>query len=155
MARKTTSKTARAAITTQRTWGALLSRARTIYRREVERLATELRPRIRAGDFSGSEDGGRGGPMFCHLEWELQSTHRWCADAVDSDSDGPMGLLILACSTWPRRVDQMAEAERVNTHPVVASECIAHDVLAVAAKRRWIAPMRRLNEAHPYRLSRP
>jgi hypothetical protein len=132
----------------QSAWSIVLEGARGIYANEVERLCTELRPRLLAGEWSGH----RGQDVaHCHLEWELETTHPW---AAKEGEEGPEARLVLAVSSWPDREARMCAAAKLsgNEYGVTAGECLAHDVLAAAAKRGWVEPLRKIDERAPYRL---
>lgn len=131
-------------------WARMLEGTRTIYRMEVERLAAELRPRILAGEFS--EHDSEGNVAYIHLAWELETSHPWCAREGD---EGPTARLVAACSTWPETQDRLCRAAKVSSgsdYGPTSGECLAADVLALAAERGWVEPLRNINSPHPYRL---
>lgn len=129
-----------------------LSLLRCLYEAEIERLSGEYRARILAGEFSTTNDDE--GPNFLRLERELAASHPWLADQRGR-------LVAEACSRW------LADKEKALTHPRtgerlgegveydpgdMAAECMAHDVLAVAASRGWVRRMRYLNDRDLYAL---
>jgi hypothetical protein len=130
---------------TSRKWEAGVTQVREAYAAEVQRLAAEFEPRIRAGAFSGCDDDG---PRYSRLEQELAS-HPWCA-AED------LGHLVLACSSWPSRARRAAvdpeSGEEVGLGELLAGDCLAHDVLQEAVRCGWLGPLRFLNDADLYPL---
>ncbi len=123
------------------TFPGLLEQLRSIYSHEVERLTEALRPRILAGEFSGIDADS--GPMYLALAEELEGSHPWLqcersAHAVAAASrwftahEGPLGD---ACDDGLNRE---------------ADQCMAHDILAIAAERGWVKPLRDLGESEPY-----
>jgi hypothetical protein len=123
------------------TFLALADEMQEAYRREVERLATELESQILAGEFSGLEDEGRGGPKHLRLREELVQTHPWAKDER-------AGRIAFACSRW--RVAQEKALNGLTGWEDDPAEAMAHDVLAVAAERGWVKPMRYLNDSDLY-----
>lgn len=124
------------------------------YAAEVKRIATRLHARIAAGDFSGRwpEDAGEalaGSPRFEGLERELV-LHPWLADRGGA-------LAVVAASSWFWRavgsdldLRDVGERGEPTCLTLTAAECLAHDVLAEAASRRWVRRWTDLRDPEPY-----
>jgi hypothetical protein len=127
------------------TFPAMLSALAALYQAELERLVEELRPRILAGDFSGSTAPPNDEPRHMHLEAELRASHPWVRTSHGARA-------VLACSSWPDHRD-CSRYELDGWHDRdLAAESMAHDVLAVASRRGWIKPYRLRYDAHRYAL---
>jgi hypothetical protein len=125
-------------------WRTALEQLRATYRAEVERLADELEPRIRAGEFSGY--GVDEAPRHQRLEGELLASHPMLAslrrDRTDlNDCNGP-SLAIVGVSEWVARRDALLEADGsgLGVGEANAAECLAMDVMHEAATRGWVQP---------------
>lgn len=131
---------------------AALDALRAIYAAELDRLADVYRARILAGEFSDDGDGNR--VPYQDLERALGASHPWLATQSGR-------LAVEACSPY------LARRVEVLTHPRtgavlldgieheqgdMGAECMTHDLLAVAAKRGWVTPLRYLNAARLYAL---
>ncbi len=125
---------------TPRTFEAAWEAMRAAYRREVERLADELRPRFLAQEFVGYEDeNGRkqnGAPRYMRIEYELYRRHPWFRTANGA-------IAVMACS--PHSMASHNDVE-ITTAPCTrgsGAECLATDVLMLAAERGWIRRVHR------------
>ncbi len=147
------------------TFGRLIETMRALYEEEVDRLSDVYAPRILAGEFSGEEDTdgigpagwqiSRGDPRYLRLERELKDGQPHPFLATERSR-----LVVVACSGWfeaernsvtnPKTGEQLVDA--FDTSEECAAECLAHDVLAVAAARRWVKPMRYLGDRACYAL---
>ncbi len=131
----------------------LVAAAMALYEEEMERLADELRPRILAGEFSDAS-GRDGAPGWMVLMRHLEETHPWMTTQRKQ-------LVTTAASRWLDR------EEKALTDPadgkvlsggisceagLDALECMAHDVLAVAAARGWVKRMGYINAPGTYAL---
>jgi hypothetical protein len=131
-------------------FGSLLAALCAAYETELARLADIYRPRILAGEFSGNTgvDGDRRGPEQgdpCHLrlERELGGSHPWLATQRGR-------LAVEAASKWITSNFVSGETGAPeNELGDCAAECMAHDVLSVAAERGWV---KRYKDAQPYTL---
>ncbi len=118
---------------------------RAVYQAEVERLADVLRLRILAGEFSGTENDGRGDPAHNRLQEELEKTHPWAQGEE-------LGRAVLAVSPWAysdkcTMVGLGVEFDDVGLRSEV-SECLAHDVLELAVSRGWVRGYKRLGPSY-------
>jgi hypothetical protein len=120
---------------------------RAAYGEEICRLAEAYRPRILSGEFSGRDK--EGDPAHMRLEQEIAERHPWARR-------GALGRAVLAVSPWVTDGrSALAELEIALEGPGLAcevGECVCHDVLAAAAKRGWVEPLRKIDERAPYRL---
>ena len=139
-------------------FNSVLGALRAVYEAEIERLADVYRPRILAGEFS-ERASNTGDVAFLGLERDLEKTHPWITGGERER------LAVVACSRW------LQAAGKACTNPKtgktlslgwdgdfadrLAAECMSHDVLAVAAKRGWVKPMRFIGDALPYALRNP
>jgi hypothetical protein len=144
------------------TFGSLLAAMQATYEDEIHRLADLYRPRILAGEFSGSTPPGpirgdpRDEPRYLALERDLEKTHPWITGGERSR------LAVVACSRWlvastkactdPKTGDRVSLGWDGDFADKLAAECMTHDVLAVAAARGWIRPMRYISAPEPYAL---
>jgi hypothetical protein len=113
------------------------------YAREVDRLVVEYRERILAGEFSGNEPDG---PRYIRLEYDLARRHPWLRTVEGA-------LSVIAVSRWSK-VTSSSNCIEFSTARIIklsASECLAHDVLALAAQRGWVGPLR---DSRPYTVRR-
>ncbi len=125
---------------TPRIFEAAFEAMRAAYRREVERLADELQPRFLADEFVGWEDenGGvqNGAPRYMRIENELARRHPWFRTAASA-------IAVMACS--PHSTAPHNDVE-ITTAPCTrgsGAECLATDVLMLAAERGWIRRVHR------------
>jgi hypothetical protein len=144
------------------TFGALLCAMQAAYEDEIHRLADLYRPRILAGEFSGSTPPGpvrgdpRDEPRYLALERDLEKTHPWITGGERTR------LVVVACSRWLTAADKACmdpkSGEKVSLcwdgdfADAFAPECMAHDILAVAASRGWVKPMRFISAPELYAL---
>lgn len=117
---------------------------KAVYEAEIERLTEFHRPRILAGEFSGSTPPIRisgipqDEPRHIALEREIEKTHPWARDAE-------MGRAVLAVSGWAYNdhsslLDGAMEIG-MDLHGGLGrevGECLAHDILTLAASRGWV-----------------
>ncbi len=103
---------------------------RAMYQDEIERLADVYAERIIVGEFSGAPP--QGDPRYMILEDDLAKTHPWVATQ-------PGRLMVVACSRWLTKGYISGENGAVeNLLGDCGAECMAADVLAVAAERGWV-----------------
>lgn len=134
------------------TFDHLLATMAALYETEVARLVDVYRTRILEGEFSGHTSPPNDHPRYMHLEEEFQKSHPWLASRSGR-------LVVEAASRW------MVARELAMTNPKteetlsegleywpgdMAAECLAHDVLAVAAARGWVKRMRFLGDDEIY-----
>jgi hypothetical protein len=127
-------------------WCAAVEQLRALYSAEVERLAEEFEPRIRAGEFSGYDASEAA--RYDQLADELRASHPML-DSLDrpelNDCNGP-SIALVGVSDWPARRDALidayfkAEGVEIGFGEADASECLAMDVLDAAARRGWVKP---------------
>jgi hypothetical protein len=110
-------------------FGSMLDALRALYEQELARLADLYRPRILAGEFSGN---GPDGPRYLALERELGKTHPWLATQRGR-------LAVEAASRWITS-EHISVGDGATEYELgdCASECMANDVMAVAAERGWV-----------------
>lgn len=116
--------------------GDALEPFREKYRRRLERIAVELRPRFVSGELHGFNDADERADQadrghqasILRLEQELEERHvQSCADAY----------LILACSASEELVDGGRPLTDVQA---AAAEAMALDLLRIARRRGWYRP---------------
>ena len=107
-------------------FGFLLCTLQALYEDEIHRLVDVYRPRILAGEFSGEEPDGNG-VKFQRLERELRKTHPWLATERGR-------IVVLGASRW--LADEQNELSD-GLPDEYADECMAHDIMQIAAARRW------------------
>ena len=128
---------------------AMLTAFRAIYDAEIGRLADRYRARILDGEFSGDTPPPNDGPRFLALAEELEKTHPWLATQRKR-------VMVVGAAHWwlekeeaamtdPKTGVTLAEGVELEQGEV-AAECMAHDILAVAAGLGWVKPMRFLND---------
>lgn len=144
-------------------FGSILIALRAAYEAEIARLADVYRPRILAGEFSGDEqrDGpviSSGDPRYLRLEREIEKTHPW----ISGGGRERERLAVVTCSRWLITIDKAATDPKTGARlgtgwdgdfaDRFAAECMAHDILAVAAERGWVKRMRYLGDEGLYAL---
>jgi hypothetical protein len=144
------------------TFAVLLSALQAVYQDEINRLADVYRPRILAGEFSGTTPPGpvrgdpRDEPRHLALERDIEKTHPWITGGERTR------LAVVACSRWleafekactnPRTGEKVCNGWDGDFADQFAAECMSHDILAVAASRGWVRPMRFINAGESYAL---
>jgi hypothetical protein len=127
-------------------FASMLAALQAVYEEEAHRLADVYRSRILAGEFSGDEPND--GPNYLRLERELAETHPWLAT--------PRGRLAAeAASRWlvVRETAMSGHLSELEYQPGdIAAECMAHDILSLAAARGWVKRMRSIDDDDTYAL---
>lgn len=125
-------------------WRAAIEHLRMLYRAEVERLAEEYEPRIRAGEFSGYDAAEMA--RYHQLEEELLASHPMLESLRKdrsslNDCNGP-SLAIVGISGWVARREALIDADGrgIGFGEADAAECLAMDVMHTAAERGWVKP---------------
>lgn len=125
-------------------FSAALAQLSDLYGQECSRLAEALRIRIQLGEFSGMDDEG---PRYLRLAEELLATHPW----LQSDR---ARAIAAASSRWFSDSENALGGLVDEGFQQGAHLCLAHDVLAEAARRGWIHPVRRLSDVDLYEPAR-
>jgi hypothetical protein len=125
---------------TTHAFAAVVAELRDLYDQEVSRLAEALRPRIQAGEFSGNDDDG---PRYLRLADELLATHPW----LKTDR---LKAMVAASSHWFSDFAEALGDLGDDGFQQSAQVCLAHDVLAAAARYGWVHAVKRLTDPNLY-----
>ena len=124
-------------------FGFLIAALAALYGDEILRLVDVYRPRILAGEFSGDD---KDGPRHLHLSEELARSHPW----LQSERGA---WVVSASSRWfDDHAKAMGSVGPDDGFERGSEQCMAHDILRVAAERGWVKRMRHINDNDTYAL---